>query len=462
MKTLIKNGNIITATDSYVADVLIDGEQIAMICRDLTIAADRVIDASGKYVLPGGIDVHTHLSDVLSGFTIADDFESGTIAAAFGGTTSIVNYISPIAGKSLIQTLEAWHEKASGRATIDYGFHLFVNDLNSERMAEIGDMVSEGVTSFKVFLAYPGSMMVDDRVLFSLLQQANRLNALVMVHAENGWVVDLLSKQALAKGQSGPGFHGKTRPTKAEAEAAHRAIALAEIAESPVYLVHMSCGDALKHVVEARDRGLPVFAETCPQYLFLDRSVYDLPAAEAAKYVFSPPARDPMDQQALWQGLAFNHLQVVASDHAPFSKEQKLVNLHDFTQIPNGGAGIEDRTTLTHSGGVLGGKFSLNRWVDVTSTAAAKIFGMYPRKGAVAVGSDADLVIFDPEKEAVISAATHHMRVDYSLYEGTRVKGAPTIVLSRGKVIVENEKFLGAPANGRFIKRAGFNQILQA
>jgi dihydropyrimidinase len=460
MKTLIKNGHIVTAVDSYTADILIDGETIAMIGKDLSSvvgSADKTIDATGKLVIPGGVDPHTHMDLPFGGTSSSDDFETGTRAAAFGGTTTIIDFAVQYKGQALNEALDAWFAKAEGKATADYGFHLIVTDLPDERLPGLKAMIDQGVTSFKLFMAYPGVFLVDDGVIFKAMTAAGESGGLICMHAENGVVIDVLVKRALAEGKTAPKYHALTRPTKAEAEGVHRAIAIAEMANSPVYIVHLSCYDALKEVQAARDLGLPAFAETCPQYLLLDYSLYEKPDFEGAKYVMTPPLRDKENQELLWRGLRGDDLQVISTDHCPFCfKEQKELGRGDFSKIPNGGPGVENRMSLIYHHGVTQGRISLNRFVELTSTAAAKIFGLFPKKGTIAVGSDADIVIFDPNREQTIGAATHHMRVDYSAYEGWRVRGVTETVLSRGRVIVENNEFKGKAGAGRFIKRGTF------
>jgi dihydropyrimidinase len=460
MKTLIKNGHIVTAVDSYVADILVDGETIAMIGKDLSSvvgSVDKTIDATNKLVIPGGIDPHTHMDLPFGGTSSSDDFETGTRAAAFGGTTTIIDFAVQYHGQALNEALDVWFGKAEGKATTDYGFHLICTDLPDERLPELKAMINQGVTSFKLFMAYPGVFLVDDGTIFKAMTAAGENGGLICMHAENGVVIDVMVKRALAAGATAPKYHALTRPTKAEAEGVHRAIAIAEMAHSPVYIVHLSCYDALKEVQAARDLGLPAFAETCPQYLLLDYSFYEKEGFEGAKYVMTPPLRDRENQELLWRGLRGNDLQVISTDHCPFCfKEQKKLGRDDFSKIPNGGPGVENRMSLIYHHGVAQGRISLNRFVELTSTAAAKIFGLFPKKGTIAVGSDADIVIFDPNREQTISASTHHMRVDYSAYEGWRVSGVTETVLSRGNVIVENGEFKGKAGEGRFLKRATF------
>jgi dihydropyrimidinase len=460
MKTLIKAGRIVTAADLYVADILIDGSTVALIGRDLegiAGACDKTIDARGKLVIPGGIDPHTHMDLPFGGTYSSDDFETGTRAAAVGGTTTIIDFAVQYQGQALNQALDVWFAKAEGKATIDYGFHLIVTDLPDQRLPDLKSLINQGVSSFKLFMAYPGVFLVDDGTIFKAMTVAGENGGLICMHAENGVVIDVLVKRALAEGKTAPKYHALTRPARAEAEGVHRAIAIAEMANSPVYIVHLSCYDALKEVQQARDQGLPAFAETCPQYLFLDYSYYEQEGFEGAKYVMTPPLRDKSNQEQLWKGLRGNDLQVISTDHCPFCfKEQKELGRADFSKIPNGGPGVEHRMSLIYDGGVAQNRISLNRFVELTSTAAAKIFGLFPRKGAIAVGSDADIVIFDPEREQTISAKTHHMRVDYSAYEGRKVRGVTETVLSRGEVIVENGVFKGKAGAGRFLKRGTF------
>jgi dihydropyrimidinase len=459
--TIIKNGTIITATDTTPADVGIVGEKISAIAAPLpTENAGRVIDATGHLVIPGGIDVHTHLDMPFGGTTSADDFETGTIAAAFGGTTTLIDFAIQYKGQTLRQAFDGWMKKAHDKATVDYAFHCIITDLGSAQLEEMGQLIREGVTSFKLFMAYPGVFMLDDATIFRAMSQAAKHSGLICMHAENGGAIDVIVQQALAEGKRAPKYHALTRPTTAEAEATSRAIALAEMAGAPVYIVHLSCNDALEKVREARDRGLPAYAETCPQYLYLSLENMDAPGFEGAKYVFTPPLREKWHQEKLWQGLARDTLQVVSTDHCPFCfKEQKELGRDDFTKIPNGGPGIEHRLSLIYTGGVHGKRFSPNRFVEVVSTAPARLFGLFPRKGTVAVGSDADLVIFDPNEKQVISAKTHHMRVDYSMFEGIQITGAPKTVLSRGRAVIESGKFVGRPGSGQFLRRQTFAQV---
>jgi dihydropyrimidinase len=459
--TLIVNGIVVTATDTYPADVAISGGKVVAMGQALARDnATRVIDAKGRYVMPGGIDVHTHLDMPFGGTTSADDFETGTRAAAFGGTTTLIDFAIQYKGQPLRAAFDTWMNKAAAKATTDYAFHCIITDLPNARLEEMGELVREGVSSFKLFMAYPGVFMLDDATIFKAMREASKIGGMICMHAENGGAIDVIVQQALSEGKTAPKYHALTRPTTAEGEATARAIALAEMAGSPVYIVHMSCNDALEKVREARDRGLPVYAETCPQYLYLSLDDMGKPGFEDAKYVFTPPLREKWHQEKLWTGLKQDHLQVVSTDHCPFCfKEQKEMGKDDFTKIPNGGPGIEHRMSLIYSGGVGKGRFSVNRFVELVSTTPAKIFGLYPRKGTIAIGSDADLVIFDPNREHVISAQTHHMRVDYSMFEGIKVKGMPDIVLSRGKVVVDGDQFHGKPGQGNFLKRAPYSGV---
>jgi dihydropyrimidinase len=463
MRTLIKDGTVVNAVDTFKADVWIEGERIVALTHPdqkvtSSFQVDRTIDASGKLVMPGGIDAHTHLDMPFGGTTSVDDFETGTIAAAHGGTTSLVDFAIQSKGSSIRAGLDVWHSKAEGKAAIDYGFHMITTDINPSTLEEMGAMVNEGITSFKLFMAYPGVLYVDDGQIFRAMQRARDLGALICMHAENGIAIDVLVQQAIARGETAPKYHALTRPQIAEAEGTHRALALAEMAGAPVYIVHLSASRALEKVVEARDRGLPAFAETCPQYLFCSFDDLAREGFEGAKFVCTPPLRPREMQEDLWRGLRTNDLQVVSTDHCPFCmKGQKELGRDSFAKIPNGMPGIETRMYLLWDGGVRAGRISPNRFVEITSTAPAKIFGMYPRKGSVAIGADADLIVWDPDKEHVLSQETLHMRVDYSPFEGRVVRGAPTHVLSRGKVVVENGSFLGKAGDGHFIRRGTFS-----
>jgi dihydropyrimidinase len=460
MRTLISNGTIVTAEGSTEADVLIDGESIAAIGADLAaggLMADETIDASGKYVIPGAIDVHTHMELPFGGTFAKDTFETGTRAAAFGGTTTIVDFAVQSRGASLREGLDAWHAKAEGNAVADYGFHMIMSDVNDGTLKEMDALVAEGVASFKLFTAYPGVFYSDDGAIFRAMQQTAKNGGLIMMHAENGMAIDVVAEDEVAAGHTDPYYHGVARYPIFEGEATNRVIRLAEAAGVPVYIVHLSARDALNQVRSARDRGAMTFAETCPQYLFL--SLDDMGNGfEGAKFVCSPPLRPKDHWDELWTGLVKDDLQVVSTDHCPFDFHgQKDLGKGDFRKVPNGLPGVEDRVDLLHDGGVVGGRISRERWVEVISTAPAKLFGMYPRKGAVAVGSDADLVVYDPAAKRTISAKTHHMNVDYSCYEGRTVQGRSDVVLSRGAVIVRDGEFTGRKGHGRFLKRATAN-----
>src|ERR1700733_14560423 len=433
-ETLIRGGTIVTATDTYVSDVGITGGKISVIGLNLPAeGAGKVIEARAMLVMPGGIDVHTHLDMPFGGTTSADDFETGTVAAAYGGTTTLIDFAIQYKGQTLHQAFDTWMKKADGKAVIDYAFHCIITDLPDAQLQEMKTLVHEGVPTFKLFMAYPGVFMLDDASIFRAMSAAADFGGMICMHAENGGAIDVIVQRALAEGKRSPKYHALTRPTTAEAEATWRAIALAEIAGTPVYIVHLSCNEALEKVREARDRGLRVYAETCPQYLYLSLDDMNAPGFEGAKYVFTPPLREKWHQEKLWQGLAQDDLQVVSTDHCPFCmKEQKELGKDDFTKIPNGGPGIEHRLSLVYSGGVHGNRFSPKRFVQLLSLSPAKLFGLYPRKGTIAIGSDADVVIFDANEQQTISVDTHHMRVDYSMFEGTRVKGVTKTGLSGG------------------------------
>ena len=454
--TLIRNGTVVTAERSFAADILVDGEKIRDIAPSLPAeAAGRVIDASGMLLLPGGIDAHTHLDMPFGGTTSSDDFETGTRAAAFGGTTTLIDFAIQAKGTKMRDALDTWWKKADGRAVIDYGLHMIVTDLGEAGLEDMDSLVAEGVASFKLFMAYPGVLMVDDATIFQALSRTAKNGALICMHAENGGVIDVIVRRALAEGKTAPIYHALTRPVTAEAEAVNRAIAMAEIAGVPIYIVHLSSEDALNKVREARDRGLPAFAETCPQYLLLSVEELARPNFEGAKYVFTPPLREKHHPPKLWDGLKNDHLQVVSTDHCPFCfEDQKALGKDDFTKIPNGGPGVENRLQLLYHHGVNQGKLSLNRFVELVSTTPARLFGLYPRKGTLAAGSDADIVVWDPQASHVISAKTHHMRVDYSMFEGFTVKGNAKLVMSRGEVIVEDGRFHGRAGRGVYLKRA--------
>jgi len=457
MSILIKNGRIITAVDDYMGDVFIENETITHIGKSLDMEADEILDASGKYLFPGGLDPHTHLDMPFGGTVSADDFETGTRAAAHGGTTTLVDFAIQTKGHSTLEALDTWHAKADGKTAIDYGFHMIVTDLEDNRVHEMKMLADEGVTSYKLFMAYPGVLYVDDGTIYRAMRKAGENGTVVCMHAENGIVIDEIVKRALAEGKTEPKYHALTRPTRMEAEGVHRAISIAEVANVPVYIVHLSSSDALEQVMLARNRGVHAFAETCPQYLFLDHSYYEQEGFEGAKYVMTPALREKWNQEELWKGLRFGDLQSISTDHCPFCfKDQKTLGIDDFSKIPNGGPGVENRMSLVFNGGVNSGRISLNKFVELTSTAAAKTFGLFPKKGTIAVSSDADIVIFDPNRKETISvdnSCTHHMRVDYNAYEGFEVTGFTETVLSRGKIIIKDCEYMGKKGDGQFLKR---------
>src|SRR3989454_1118838 len=456
MRTLITNGTIVTAEGSSEADVLIDGETVAQIgagLADAGVTADETIDAAAPWLIPGAIDVHTHMELPFGGTFAKDTFESGTRAAAFGGTTTIVDFAVQSRGKSLRGGLDAWHAKAGGNAVADYGFHMIMSDVTADSLREMDQLIAEGVPDFKLFTAYPGVFYSDDGAIFRALQQTAKNGGLIMMHAENGLAIDIVATQFADSGKTDPYYHGVVRYPIFEGEATNRVIRLAEAAGVPVYIVHLSARDALNEVRAARDRGAMTFAETCPQYLFL--SLDDMGHGfEGAKFVCSPPLRPKDHQEELWSGLRKDDLQVVSTDHCPFDfHEQKELGRGDFRKVPNGLPGVEDRVDLLHDGGVVAGRLTRERWVEVLSTAPARMFGLYPRKGAIAVGSDADLVVYDPGRKHTISAKTHHMNVDYSCYEGRAVQGGSDVVLSRGSVVVRDGSFTGRKGHGQFVRR---------
>ncbi|HUQ90627.1 MAG TPA: dihydropyrimidinase [Bryobacteraceae bacterium] len=453
--TLIRSGTVINERSSVPADVLVEDEKIKEIAAGLPeTSADHVIDATGMLLLPGGVDVHTHLDMPFGGTVSSDDFETGTRAAAFGGTTTLIDFAIQARGTKMRDALDLWWKKAEGRAVVDYGLHMIVTDLGEAGLEDMDDLVQEGVASFKLFMAYPGVLMVDDATIFKSLAQTAKNGALICMHAENGGAIDVIVQRTLAEGKRAPIYHALTRPVTAEAEAVNRAIALAEMAGVPIYIVHLSSEDALNKVREARERGLPAFAETCPQYLLLSIEELERPNFEGAKYVFTPPLRHRHHLPKLWEGLKHDHLQVVSTDHCPFCfADQKALGKDDFTKIPNGGPGVENRLQLIYHHGVNAGKITVNRFVEIVAASPARIFGLYPRKGLLAPGSDADIVIWDPEAKHIISAQTHHMRVDYSMFEGYEVKGNVRTVLSRGEVIVDKNQFHGRKGRGTYLRR---------
>ena len=454
MDTVITNGVVVTGADSYEADIGIEKGKIAALGRDLE--GTETIDAQGNYVFPGAIDMHTHFELPFMGTVSADDFETGSIAAAFGGTTTFIDFAIQGEGESLHQALETWMNRAKGKAAIDYGFHMAIGDMTDQVMnVEMAEMVDQGITSFKVFMAYKGAFMVDDETLFKSLVKAKELGALIMVHAENGDVLHYLINKHVAEGKKEPIWHARSHPPEAEAEAVGRAIILAGLASAPIYIVHLTAAEALEKVKEARDKGQTVLAETCPQYLLFNTQHYELPNFEGAKYVMSPPLRDKGNEEALWQGLLSGHLQVVATDHCPFNfVGQKDMGRDDFSQIPNGMPGVETRVPLIYHYGVNEGRFSVNRFVELVSTNPARIYGLAPQKGTISIGADADLVIFDPQKEVRLSVENLHMNVDHSPYDHITVRGYPILTMQRGKIIVRDGQFLGEVGAGQFLRRS--------
>jgi dihydropyrimidinase len=463
MSVLIKSGRIVTAADDYVGDVFVDNGTVSLIGESLDVVADKVIDASGKYVIPGAIDPHTHIELPFGGTVTCDDFTSGTVSAAFGGTTSLVDFCFQMPGQTFAQGLETWHEKIERcKPVIDVGFHMAITDLREggtlEDLAKVPD---EGVTSYKLFMAYKGAVMVDDETLFKAMEVAAETGAVVMVHAENGDAIDILVKRALAAGHTEPVWHARTRPPETEGEATNRAIQLARVAGCPLYVVHVSCKEAIEPIAIAREKNWDVWGETCTQYFFIDESYLDQPDFEGGKYVYTPPPRAKENQEHLWKAVASDVLSVVSTDHCPFNwPEQKGLGRDDFSKIPNGGPGIENRLHMLYTFGVRTGRLTMNRLVELTSTNVAKYFGLYPRKGTIAPGSDADIVVWDPDKKLTISAKTHHSNINYNLFEGTEVTGAPEVVLVRGQVIVENDELVAQPGAGQFVRRARFGEEL--
>ncbi|MEZ5667207.1 MAG: dihydropyrimidinase [Alphaproteobacteria bacterium] len=460
---LVRNGRIITAVDDYAADILIQDGRIHTIGREIAVGGDvEVHDAAGLYVFPGGVDVHTHLDWEFGPSRTVDTFETGTKAAAFGGTTTVIDFCNQNRGESPLVGLEDWYGRAAS-ACVDVAAHMIMLDVNDQSLADMKTLIhSEGVTTFKLFMAYPGVLMLDDGALFKAMRVAGDNGAMICVHAENGGVIQVLVEEAVAAGLRSPKYHSITRPTIMEGEATHRAIRIAELAETPLYIVHLSAAEALSAVTEARDRGIPVHAETCPHYLFLTDAEYDRPEFEGAKYVMTPPLRTHHHQDALWRGLRTDDLQVISTDHCPFCfaeqpygmKFSKMQGRDDFSRIPNGAPGLETRLPLVFDGGVLNKGMSLNRFVELTSTTPAKLFGMFPRKGTIAVGSDADIVLFDPAERWTITAASHHSRIDYSLFEGRPVTGRVKKVFSRGRLVVDGDRWLGKAGGGAILKRS--------
>ncbi|UQI47087.1 dihydropyrimidinase [Streptomyces sp. HU2014] len=457
--TAIRGGLVVTATEEILADVLVEGERIAALAAPDSACAqgwipDRTLDATGKYVVPGGVDAHTHFEFPFGGTASSDTFETGTRAAAWGGTTTVVDFAVQSRGSSLREGLDTWHAKAEGTCAVDYAFHMILSDVRESSLKEMDLLVGEGVTSFKLFMAYPGVFYSDDGQILRAMQRAAGNGGLIMMHAENGIAIDVLVEQALATGRTDPRYHGEVRKALLEAEATHRAIALARVAGSPLYVVHVSAEEAVAELTRARDKGLPVFGETCPQYLFLSTDNLAEPGFEGAKYVCSTPLRPREHQAALWRALRTDDLQVVSTDHCPFCfSGQKELGRGDFSKIPNGLPGVENRMDLLHQA-VVDGHISRRRWIDIACTAPARMFGLAPRKGTLAPGSDADIVIYDPHARQTLSATTHHMNVDYSAYEGKEITGRVETVLSRGETVIDRRRYTGRAGHGRFVPRA--------
>ncbi|MER5883048.1 dihydropyrimidinase [Streptomyces sp. NPDC001941] len=458
-RTLIRGGLVITAADEVHADVLIEDGRVAALAAHGSQAAaswtaERVIDATDRYVIPGGVDAHTHMELPFGGTFASDTFETGTRAAAWGGTTTIVDFAVQSVGRSLREGLDTWYAKAGGQCAIDYAFHMILSDVNESSLKEMDLLVEEGVTSFKLFMAYPGVFYSDDGQILRAMQRGAANGGLIMMHAENGIAIDVLVEQALARGETDPRYHGEVRKALLEAEATHRAIQLARVAGAPLYVVHVSAEEAVAELAAARDKGLPVFGETCPQYLFLSTDNLAEPGFEGAKYVCSTPLRPREHQAALWRGLRTNDLQVVSTDHCPFCfTGQKDLGRGDFSKIPNGLPGVENRMDLLHQA-VVDGHLSRRRWIEIACATPARMFGLYPKKGTLAPGADADVVIYDPTAVQVMSAETHHMNVDYSAYEGRTVTGRVESVLSRGELVIDKREFTGRAGHGSYTPRA--------
>ncbi len=459
MRTLFTGGTIVGPDNMQQADLLVDDQRIAAVGRNLPYGDARVVDAAGRFLLPGGIDVHTHLDMPLDGIRSSDDFYTGHVAAAFGGTTSHIDFAIQSKGGSLRQAFETWHARAKEKACIDYGFHMTIADPTPDVLKEIERLPEWGISTVKVLMAYKGRLQLDDSQLLAVMRKAAEHGLLTMVHCENGDVIDVLVREAVAAERRAPKYHSLTRPASLEGEATTRAIAIAQIAGAPVYVVHLTCEAALEQVRAAQRRGERVWAETCVQYFFFTAEDLDRPGFEGAKFVCSPPFRTRRDQDALWEGLREGALSVVSTDHCPFNfATEKTLGCEDFTKIPNGVPAIEDRLVMLYQAGVTGGRITLKRFVDVTATAPARLFGLYPRKGILAVGSDADIVLWSPRTERTISARNHHMRVDYNLFEGTTVTGAPAGVWVRGTQVGDATRFIGRPGFGQYLRRDRFTQ----
>jgi dihydropyrimidinase len=462
-RIVITNGTVITATGAHAMTVVVEGERIvALLAPDSSDHASaiasgaKVIDAAGKYVIPGGIDVHTHMEMPFGGTKSADTFETGSLAAAWGGTTTIIDFAIQQKGGTLAAALEDWHTKAAGNCAIDYGFHMIMADVNEGSLKEMDTMHAEGISSFKLFTAYPGVLYSTDGEIFRAMQKAGQIGSMIMMHCENGIVIDEIIKDHLGRGETAPYYHSISRPEEMEAEATFRCIQIAKVARSPLYVVHLSAREALEQVLLARDKGQNVFAETCPQYLY--RSIEDLARPgydgfEGANFVCSTPLRHKEHQAELWRGIRQNDLSVVSTDHCPFCfKEQKELGIGDFSKIPNGMAGVEHRMDLLFQG-TVDKKIPLERWVEVAATTPARLFGLYPKKGVIAPGSDADIVIYDPNKSQTLGVEMHHMAVDYSAYEGEKIDGKCDMVMSRGRIVIENNAYVGSKGQGSFVKR---------
>jgi dihydropyrimidinase len=464
MSVLIKGGRVLTAADDYVGDVFVEDERISLIGESLDVQADRTIDATEKYVLPGCVDPHTHLDMPFGGTVTIDDVESGQTSAAFGGTTCHVDFIIQPPGQTFAAALDEWKSKADGKQMIDMGYHMAVTDLkDGGTLEELATLPDQGITSYKLFMAYKGALMVDDETLFRTMQVAAETGALVMVHAENGDAIDVLVKEALAAGNTEPKYHALTRPPETEGEATNRAIQLSRVAGSPLYVVHVSCREAVEPIAIAREKGWNIHGETCTQYFFVDYTFLERPDFEGAKFVYTPPPRPKENQDILWNAVRTDTLSVISTDHCAFLWDgQKTMGRDDFSKIPNGGPGLENRLQMIHEFGVRAGRITLNRMIELLATNPAKLFGLYPRKGTIAVGSDADIVVFDPNRKHTITASTHHSKSDYNLFEGTEVTGTPEVVLLRGNVLVENDELVAQPGIGQFVARAKFGEELKS
>ena len=460
MSLLIKNARIVTASEDYVADIFCEAEQISNIGKNLSVQAERTIDASGKIVMPGGIDPHVHLDMPFMGTFSSDDYSTGTNAALHGGTTMVIDFILQTQGKSLHNALSEWQGRSNGNAYGDYSFHMAVTDFNEETKKEIKQLIEEeGITSFKTFMAYKGALMIDDRQMIGLMNEVKKCGGLVTVHATNGDMIDFLVAKYKSEGKLAPLYHYLSQPEITESEATGRFADMAFHTGVPAYVVHMTCEGALNQIRDAAKRNQKVFVETCIQYLLLDASLYEKDF-DGAKYVMSPPLREKKDQDSLWAGINQGTVQVVATDHCPFMWEQKKLGEKDFSKIPNGHPAIEHRMELLFSEGVNKGKISLNKFVEVSSTNAAKIFGMYPKKGTIGIGADADIVIFDPAKKHTLSVNSHHMNVDYSAYEGMELTGKCETVILRGKIAVEKGATKVEKGYGKFIKRGKCSLVI--